>query len=361
MHAVINLIGAVHHQARRLFDARIRAGGAPCNHQSDALDGGHLLSQLIVQLARDGAALLFDAVLNGLREFAVFGQRQRCRTGLALGLDAVLHRLRHVVKGSANLAPFASGQIGQARAVVAGCHLAQAADDLVQRLQSPAHHGVDQCIAQKKAGQHHPQHRAQVIPTIEHRARGVGPQHQSPGGQADLLRLQRWRDDAGVPKRRLAPNLVNRGRRTENKIVLVIAQLDFVGPNATDLAQKFGHAGQPAGAVHPLHAREQLRRHHIGAQHLVMHTAPRVVDLQTNEHGRKHRHQGGDDQIDLKAKTHGYFVCQNLLSRSRTLAGPSKRLIIPSNVPRQDRRWQRHGVGPTIHENHEDRFRHFLM
>ncbi len=121
----------------------LRAGGvalaqAGLDRARQRADRGDRLRELVVQLARDGAALGLGVLLQAAGELAALLQRALGLEGAQAGLDLGLDRLGELIDGLADHRRLAPGQRRQARAVVALLEPAQSGDDGRQRPQRRA-------------------------------------------------------------------------------------------------------------------------------------------------------------------------------------------------------------------------------
>jgi hypothetical protein len=219
---------AVH---RRQFAGALGDRAGQRAHRSDAL------GQLVVQFAGDAAALGLELRGHPLGD-------------LALGFepDVVVDRgdqpVGHAVERARQAGQFGRREDRQPGVEAAGAGPVERLHDQRQRAQRADQRPARRDEQQREQRRGPAGHRGQLVPGVDHRARGVGRQHQRQFADRDPALDQIRRDQRGERARCAAPDLVGRPRRAVAQCAAGIDDAQLVG---ADAAERTDRGDQPVG------------------------------------------------------------------------------------------------------------------
>src|SRR5580698_3651483 len=106
MHRIVEAPRLIGYQMCRIAYRWITRTSLSGDGHRETADCRNRLTEFVVQLVRDQASLLFDALLNQKSHFAPFIQPCLCLMRFALRLYLVLYRLRHPIERGGDFARF---------------------------------------------------------------------------------------------------------------------------------------------------------------------------------------------------------------------------------------------------------------
>nr|WP_281683634.1 TRAP transporter fused permease subunit [Thalassobaculum salexigens] len=128
---------------------------------------GQVLAELVVQLTRQHPAFLFQMGLDQVRELTVLGQ-------FALGRHGALEFGQHAVETLADGPQLGQPIARQTHRQVAALRARQALHHGLHRPHRASDHGIEQPVDQHEEPARQPGQTEQVVPGVEHAARGIG-------------------------------------------------------------------------------------------------------------------------------------------------------------------------------------------
>ena len=278
-----------------------------------------------MQLVRDQAPLLLQALLDELRQLAPLLEPRARFARVALGLHLALHRLRHAVEGGTDGVGLGTAQRRQPVGQLAALEPLQPADDHRKRRQRPVDQPEGEAADHHQHERRHGEQAREVVPGIEDGARGFRLDRElGAAGQDEHLARRRRREQPPEPLRRLAAGLVDRGRGLVQQLAGRAPQRDLVGAHVPEAGQEAVHGAQTAGGgVVDRQVADDVGGDAVGGLDLLAYRGTRIAQLVRQQHGDEYGHQPGQHEVEARAQSHGAVMSGALKKFIRQLSQKS--------------------------------------